>query len=55
MISEEDLVKFLDINPFSIPKVYQRHDLPVIFKTVLVVWQAIAVYTLAGFSLEIKV
>lgn len=55
MISEEGLVKFLDINPFSIPKVYQRHDLPVIFKTVLVVWQAIAVYTLAVFSLEIKV
>lgn len=55
MISEENLVKLLDINPFSIPKLYQHHDLPVIVKTVLVVWQAIAFYILTDFTFDVKV
>lgn len=55
MISEETLVKLVDINPFSIPKIYEHHDLPVIFTTVLVVWQAIAFYILTYFAFEVKV
>lgn len=55
MISEETLVKLVDINPFSIPKLYQHHDLPVIFKAVLVVWQATAFYILTDFAFEVKV
>lgn len=45
MISEEMLVKFLDLNPFSIPKLCRQHESPVFVKLALVVWQTIALYT----------
>lgn len=55
MISEENLVELFDINPFSITKLYQHHDLPVIFKTDSVVWQAKAFYKFTDFAFEVKV
>lgn len=55
MISEKKLVRLLDMNPFSVPKLYQRHDLPVFVKTALVLWQVIAVYTLIKLLIETNV
>lgn len=55
MISEEKLLHFLDMNPFSIPKFSKRHELSGFFKTVLVICQAMAFYAIAAFVFEIKV
>lgn len=55
MISEEKLVHFLDMNPFSIPKFSKRHELSVLLKTALVICQAIAFYTITAFVFEMKV
>lgn len=55
MISEDRLVRLLDMNPFSIPKLRQRHNLPVCVKTVLVMWQVTAVYHLIALLLEMTV
>lgn len=55
MISEERLVRLLDMNPFSIPKLLQRLNLPVCVKTALVVWQVTAVYNLIAFLFEMTV
>lgn len=55
MVSEESLVRLLDMNPFSIPKLCQRHNLPVCVKTALVVWQVTAVYNLIALLLEMTV
>lgn len=55
MISEEQLVRFLDMNPFSVRKIYRRHDLTMLIKTVLVVWQVIGVYKTIALSIEINV
>lgn len=55
MISEERLVRLLDMNPFSIPKLRQRHNLPVCLKTALVVWQVTAVYNLITLLFEMTV
>lgn len=55
MISEEKLVRLLDMNPFSIPKLRQRHNLPVCVKAALVVWQVTAVYNLISLLYEMTV
>lgn len=55
MISEEKLIRLLDMNPFSVRKTFKRHDLTMFMKTVLVVWQIIGVYMLIDISFEIKV
>lgn len=55
MISEEKLVHYLDMNPFSIPKFSKRHDLSGFLKTALVICQAIAFYAITDFVFEIKV
>lgn len=55
MISEERLVRLLDMNPFSIPKLRQCHNLPVCVKTALVVWQVTAVYNLVTLLFEMTV
>lgn len=55
MISEERLVRLLDMSPFSIPKLRQRHNLSVCVKTAVVVWQITAVYSLIALLLEMTV
>lgn len=55
MISEEKLVHFLDMNPFSIPKFSKRHELSSFLKTALVICQAIAFYAITVFVFEMKV
>lgn len=55
MISEARLVRLLDMNPFSIPKLRQHHNLPVCLKTALAVWQVTAVYNLIALLYEMTV
>lgn len=55
MISEETLVRLLDMNPFSNPKLCRQYELPVFAKIALIVWQALAVYTTITVSFKMKV
>lgn len=55
MVFEESLVRLLDMNPFSVRKIFKRHDLPIFIKIVIVVWQLISVYELIASSLKINV
>lgn len=55
MISEETLVRLLDMNPFSNPKLCRQYELPVFVKIALTVWKAIAVYTTITVLFKMKV